>query len=329
MFHDAYPDERHAGYKLVLAKLAGLCLAAKFLGNKVAMIGVGIGPLKRDFTTKVTEIATKACQFVAVRDIASFTDMNSLSTDTNVVQTHDLSLLAHHDGKKKRDSKIKHIVLSLVPENLMSSVTVQEAAEFNHALPLALSEELASRNDIKLSILVVNQGAHDGDSDVSQQFYEALDERLKKHTTLIPFSGDPTEYLDVINSADIVTGMRFHVAVVASVLKRPTLWLPYQRKVIDGAASLGCDDQYVILPKGSKAAQIVASRIQNAIETGMDASASQLASAKEASFKNIDLLCDLLTKIKNPKSKRGEEYLEDLSVSPPPEPKKVKVHGKR
>ena len=320
MFHDAYPDQRHKGYRLVLAKLAVLCLLAKFFGNKVGMVGVGIGPFKRPFTKKIMKIASSAMHFLALRDKASYDDAHKLGLNSDFQQTHDLSLLASHasDGSQEK-TQAPHIIFSIVPEKLVSSVDKDEIKDYLTELPKILSQQLEKFPTARVSVLVVNQGEYDGDTEISECFYDSLSDTLKARTKLIPFNGNPVDYLNIMQSADVIIGMRFHIAVVGTVINRPTIWIPYQRKVSDGAASLGVNEELVILPKGTKAAEQAVNRITSILRTKDAPMAQGLEKAKQAAFGNIDMLCDLIEAIDQPKSKKGREYLDDISIKPTPE----------
>ncbi|NEN93956.1 MAG: polysaccharide pyruvyl transferase family protein, partial [Okeania sp. SIO3H1] len=291
MFHDAYPDDRHRGYRLVLAKLAGLCTAARLLGCRVGLIGVGIGPLKRPFTKRMTAIALKRCTGIAVRDGASVDDVLAVAPGTNPLHAHDLSLMSSHAPDQDAD---RRVVLSIVPSALVSTVSDADAGAFAQRLPVAIGRALQSHPDVQLTVFVVNQGAHDGDHAVSEAFFEALPQEIQKRTQLLPFDGNPESYVTAMSGAVAIIATRFHIAMVGSVLRRPTLWLPYQRKVIDGARSLGVDEQAICLLTGISGADAVGRKLSKILDGEALPAPTRLGMAQAEADRNTDALAQVL-----------------------------------
>lgn len=247
MFHDSFPDERHRAYRRNLAAIAGLCAAARLLGCKVLLLGIGIGPLRRRFTRAAARIAIAAASEIRVRDRCSLEDIEALSGGSPKLSLgRDLAFFAATQLPVAAPHERPILVVSLVPPDLVSTSSSAEAQAFLDYLLEALRAHLEEHSEWRVAVLAAAVGEVDDDRLVAEHVTERLSAAFPGRVELLPFNGDPFFFLRTIASARAVLASRYHVATAAELVGAPTLWLPYQRKVADGAAEFGVEDERVI-----------------------------------------------------------------------------------
>lgn len=257
MFHDSFPDQRHRAYRRNLAAIAGLCAAARAMGRKVLLLGIGIGPLRRGFTRASARIAIAAASEIRVRDRSSLEDIEALCGGSPKLSLgRDLAFFAATQLPVPAPHERPTLVLSLVPADLVSTTSSAQAGAFLDRLLEELAGHLEQHPQWRVTMLAAAVGEVDDDRLVAARVSSRLAAAFPAQVECLSFDGDPCTFLRTIASARAVIASRYHVATAAELIGAPALWLPYQRKVADGAAELGVADERVIplTPAGAEKA---------------------------------------------------------------------------
>ena len=257
MFHDSFPEKRHRAYRRNLAAIAGLCAAARVMGRKVLLLGVGIGPLRRRFTRAAARVAIAAASDIRVRDRCSLEDIEALCGGSPKLSLgRDLAFFAVTQLPVPAPNGRPTLVLSLVPADLVSTTSSAQAGAFLDCLLEELAGHLEQHPQWRVAVLAAAVGEVDDDRLIAAHVASRLSAAFRGRVEPLSFDGDPLCFLRTIASARAVIASRYHVATAAELIGAPTLWLPYQRKVADGAAELGVEDERVIplTPAGAKKA---------------------------------------------------------------------------
>lgn len=247
MFHDSFPDGRHRRYRMNLAAIAGLCVAARVTGRKVLLLGIGIGPLRRRFTRASARIAIATASEIRVRDRRSLEDIEALSGGSPKLSLgRDLAFFGAAQLPVAAPKERPTLVMSLVPPDLVSTTSSAQAEAFLDRLLERLVAHLEQHPEWRVAVLAAAVGEIDDDRLVAAHVASRLSAAFRGRVERLSFEGDPFSFLRTIASARAVLASRYHVATAAELIGVPTLWLPYQRKVADGAAELGVEDERVI-----------------------------------------------------------------------------------
>lgn len=245
VFHDGYPDDRHALYRKNLVAVAGLLGIARLARRRVHLAAIGLGPLRRPLTRCTAAIAFRSATTIGLRDDRSVADATALGFAGRFTQVrdlaHDCELDVVYTGERQG------LVLSLVSTDIISTTDPATANTFYDNLAKCIAEFQARTGEtIRLVVICVGSA----DSDVA--FSEAFGRRLRDAgvTDLIqqPFNGDPAAIAQDLAQARGVIAMRFHAATLSEKIGTPTFWLAYQRKVLDGAADAAVPQARVGIP---------------------------------------------------------------------------------
>jgi polysaccharide pyruvyl transferase WcaK-like protein len=157
-------------------------------------------------------------------------------------------------------------------------------------LPALMARLLSEDDKIRLRVVVTSVGAADSDLNVSWAFVAAVQNIARNRCELTVFNGDPEQFLSIFSRAALIIAMRFHVAIAAAAMEVPTIWVPYQRKVLDGAASLDVPDEFVVFPNGELAAKLLYRKAKSFLSQRTPAMAGDLANAFANADRNIKLI---------------------------------------
>lgn len=239
IFHDAYPDERYRGYWRNLLLLSLIFALARILGRHVSLAGIGVGPLRRWRTKAFTTLLKWSAHDISVRDRQSADDLALLPGGRDKVRVAaDLSAFADIEpAGQMAHGTGKVIGLSLVPPEVVSGAEPGEVGAFYAALGDQLAGALASGAIDSVILFSANVGK-DSDLPVAAQMTDLLATHASQ-VEHVRFNGDPVIFVQRLAECTQVLAARYHVAIAASTLNVPTLWLAYQRKVMDAAPAYG------------------------------------------------------------------------------------------
>lgn len=235
VFHDGYPDDRHASYRKNLIALATLLRVAQLAGRRVHLAAIGLGPLRRPLTRCTARIALGSATTIGLRDARSVADATTLGFAGRFTQVRDLAHDSGLDGMRA-DAR-RGLALSVVSTDLISTADPATATEFYDSLA-ELVAAFQARTGEPVRLLIICVGSADNDVAFGEAWQHRLHAAGVRDLTVVPFDGNPAEMAGELSKARGVIAMRFHAATLAQKIGTPTFWLAYQRKVLDGAVDL-------------------------------------------------------------------------------------------
>lgn len=256
-----------------LAFYCSLIWAAKLAGKRVALLGQGLGPLKRGLSKVLAKRAINACDLVTFRERESFKFAKEIGCRIdNCFITADLTFL-WDDLPNCQPTNSIAINLRPVKENWSS-------------------ENLAD---------ALKRVAHKGKKILLLPLQPNLDEDALKPLTKIPFS-QWHQYkvwrdgLLGIASCNLLLAMRLHALIAACILLVPFVGLKYDPKV---ANILGEVAKEQILPLSAGAEEIIATIEMvccKVSETFLERIAKFALNQKNEAKRNFDLLFEKVLK---------------------------------
>lgn len=195
----------------------GLIWFAKTLGKKVAVIGQGIGPIKRGISKRMLIKVLNTLDLITVRDQTSFDFLKKAGLkNPKILETADLAFLLKNKDFHVSKEKDKRIIFSLRPS--LKSNKIKEIAECIDLLLKNINYEVClipfkDPDDVK----VINE--------------LLVYIKNKSSVTILPFDDSPEKALAIIESAAIVVGMRLHSLIFATNRLVPSIGLSYDPKV--------------------------------------------------------------------------------------------------
>lgn len=239
IFHDAYPDERYQKYWRNLLIISLIFVFARLCRRHVSLAGVGIGPLRRGRTRMFTTLLKWSAHDISVRDQQSLDDLASLPGRQDKVRlADDLSAFADLGSTAPSGGAAANIVgLSLVPPAVVSGAAAGQVEALYDALAGHLSASLGSGAIDRVVLFSANVGK-DSDLPVAMRMITLLSAHADK-VEHVAFDGNPAHFVQRLGECKQVLAARYHVAIVTTTLRIPTLWLAYQRKVMDAAPGYG------------------------------------------------------------------------------------------
>jgi len=242
IFHDSYGDAEARRYIRHLWTYAALLHAARLLGKKVRLVGVGVGPLRRDTARQAAAVATGAAHTIYVRDQASRDEVAGLqSFDPDaIIVGPDLAWLGadHLSAAGRGRAPEARLGLSLLD---MAQFLEPDVAEtFWTPVRKAIARKLEADPDLHLTIFAFwTAPGRPGDHAIARRFVQNLPEAVRPRAEIFAYSGDPDALVDKLATCRAILATRFHAAVLAQALGRPYAVISYNRKVSDFADAQG------------------------------------------------------------------------------------------
>jgi polysaccharide pyruvyl transferase WcaK-like protein len=239
IFHDAYPADRHGRYRKILILLASIFVLARFLGKKVYLLGVGVGPLRRPLTKFLTTLVKWSAHGISVRDESSSIDLARLpGEDAKTVVANDLSYLASYICLSNVSVDELVVGISIVPPEVVGDASEGTVnMTYDTIVDTIVEYNRLSSKPVHIQLFCANIGTDSDIGTADKVARRCSKEGLSVTTTV--FTGDPGKFAGQLSRCHAIISARYHVCLVADTLKRPLLWLGYQRKVLDAAHQLG------------------------------------------------------------------------------------------
>lgn len=228
---------RHPNATLMM--ILGVVTAARVMRKPILMSNIGVGPLPTESGRRIARRILRQVDLVSTRDSASF-ELARLLTDDDekVIRVPDAAFA----------NKPLELGLPVVPVadralrialNLNSDVRDEAAwARFLDDLRREILD-LAARQRVEIVALPMQcRLKEDHDLLVLEDFLSRLSGVRIEYRA----PRDAAEVAEIIASCDVVLSERLHAIVIASVIGRPVLPLPYDVKVEQLAAELGLTD---------------------------------------------------------------------------------------
>ena len=229
---------RHPNATLLM--ILGVVTAARVMRKPILMSNIGVGPLPSDSGRRLARRILRLVDLVSTRDPASFDLARELTDDDEkVIRVPDAAFA----------NKPAELGLPVVPAapnrplrialNLNSDVRDEAAwARFLADLRRELLD-IAARQRLEVVALPMQcRFKDDHDLLVLEDFLSTLSGVRIEYRA----PRDAAEVAEIVASCDVVLSERLHAIVIASVIGRPVVPLPYDVKVEQLAAELGLTD---------------------------------------------------------------------------------------
>lgn len=246
---------RYATLLMILA----LVIGARWFGRApIAMLNIGVGPIRTRRGRRLARSILNRVDLVTVRDAASADLCRVIGTTTEVIASADAVMSTEPDWLREggADPRMQmceplRIALSLnhdieVPENWPHVVATLGAAlsELAHLRPIQVH-----------GLPMQSRGKEHDDASVLREFAARLpDVEFIEHRPSTP--GDVARLLE---TCDLLIAERLHALITAAKLGIPIVPLVYDVKVREVAAALGVDDLGIDLGAPFTAEQVIAS----------------------------------------------------------------------
>jgi polysaccharide pyruvyl transferase WcaK-like protein len=257
IFHDDVPDGKYPAYLLKLIKLTFAFWAGRLVGGRVAMVGVGLGPLNRRSSRLVTRLALAACYSVVVRDRPSHELAQRLGRTSALVQSCDLAvLLAKRFARAGRASERRF--LSIAPISLAQS-SAKGSTDIDRILwgNVVMATGAAMQRDSALQVRIIQMSDSRGmtnDAAIADFVRDGLDEACPGRVSYLPYDDDPERYVEAFATSHAVIAARYHSAIFGYLAACRLLLVGYHSKVLDLADQLGLGPRARLDPRSLPAA---------------------------------------------------------------------------
>ena len=234
-FHDDYMPKRLLRHYRYMLSIAAVCAVAKKLGKRVAWIGMGLGPFQSSIGRKIFAIALRFVDHISVRDKRSLEELKNYSCMASVTKSFDLSaILLSNDRIGVQSDKHSSSVLGVSPTLLHGSeARVGVSSEtFWKFVAESIAHYFKNENTL-IRIFEFRGGHRESDRSLCLTFADSVKNGGIKRVEYIPYSANPLTTLSLISECSWFIASRYHSAMFAYLTGRPTLILPYHRKLVD------------------------------------------------------------------------------------------------
>lgn len=210
-------------------------IAAILLRKKVYLVNTGIGELSTGYGRVVLRWALRRCQRIIVRDARSEKVCRQAGVSARAALAPDIALsLPDLIGRRRVSSIEPKLARPYIVVCLRHNPNVFHHYEMTESRVRTLArslDDVIERRDMDVVFIPMHANSPNGRGDA------LLHERVANamtHTERIqlrPWTGDLGEVCDWIREAQLVVGMRLHAAVLAVACGRPTVLMPYDRKI--------------------------------------------------------------------------------------------------
>ena len=221
-------------------------IAAILLRKKVYLVNAGIGELSTRWGRAVLRWALRRCQRIIVRDARSENVCRQAGVSARVALAPDIALsLPDLIGHRRVSSIEPKLARPYIVVCLRHNPNVFHHYDMTERRVRTLAQSLddvIERRDLDVVFIPMHANSASGRGDA------LLHERVAKgmrHTDRIhlrSWTSDLGEVCEWIRGAQLVVGMRLHAAVLAVSCGRPTVLMPYDRKIREFGELMGVPD---------------------------------------------------------------------------------------
>ena len=209
---------------------------ALVLGKKVIIFAQGIGPVKNDFSQKMTRFILKKCSFVTVRDEKSL----KLLKDWGI------------SAELTADPVWSMSVGNRYPSNILG-VQLRKWETLTEDKITALAKSISkSFSKMKIFIYALQKSQ---DKEVCLLFEEKLKEFSPETYTQIIVNKSPMEIANSFSNLDMLIAMRYHACLIGLKYKMKVLPIVYDPKVERLADEFGLADR-IYLDSGKEIEEV-------------------------------------------------------------------------
>jgi len=248
-FHDNYTGDTARRHSRTMLKFVLLSLWARALGKKVKLIGIGLGPLRRSWTTRLTKAWLALASVRIVRDGASLDICRRFAIGCH--SAPDLAYLYARIAPCVR-SKNSDLLLSFMAHGSFAGWDTVEVDQLYEAVLQTAAQLLNSGMVGGVKLMVVGKGTVDDDLAVSEWACKKL--RMLGVEAEIVDVTNPTAFLDLLARARLVVSTRLHPAIISCCYSVPVISLAYHAKIPAFWESVQASEKLFFHPNEGKAA---------------------------------------------------------------------------
>ncbi len=206
----------------------GTMFAASWRGVPAAVVGQGIGPLRRPWIRRLARRAFNRAQVISVRDADSGRVLTGLGVTRVVHRGADLALLVSPAPSDRLDALLARAGLNAANSRIGVAVRPWPGLLDPRAMGQAL-RRFATPRQAAIAVLVFDRVF---DRPISRALAEASGGRLVE-------ADSPQDLLAAVGAMDLVLGVRLHALIFAASRGTPALGLAYDPKVSAFMADVG------------------------------------------------------------------------------------------
>ena len=258
----------------ILLRLLIIMAFAKISGNKVYLIGNGIGPISTKWGKILTRLICCMADNITVRDKASYRVLETLelANANRASLSFDLSALlmplqetSSSDAKESANKKILGICITPI-FTIYYGDKERDLAIINE-IARSVNQQLTAIPQLWIYLFIFKDGPKDSDVWITKSLEERLNppERVK----LIPYDPDPRETLTQVAQCFAFVGTKYHSCLFAYLNNIPLLVVDYHPKCCALANEIGLPKHAVVSLDGVLNGQF-GERLKNLIESPKD-----------------------------------------------------------
>jgi polysaccharide pyruvyl transferase CsaB len=215
----------------ILSRLWLILLLAKALGNRIYLLGNGIGPLSTKWGKALARLICRLADHITVRDTASYTVLENLGLAKRTSLGFDLSALlepepAASSGTSRQDRRILGISVAPVYETYQGNK--KRDSLLVDLISQGISQEFSQKSPWEVWLFTFKGKSRFDDFAITQMLQDKL--KPLKYTKLIPYNPDPRQMLAQVSQCHAFIGMRYHACLFAYLGNVPLLIIDYHPK---------------------------------------------------------------------------------------------------
>ncbi len=210
-----------------------LCAYARFIGKRVAFVGVGVESMRLGFSEFIMRAGMNRAHAILVRDEASADYLRDIGIKAPIRVTADSAFLLHAELQEKKPENILRIGVSLhYGISILQTPDAVDRWVWELAQSLLLFAGRSSQ-----TIEWINAPMHPKDATIAERVLSILRKSGQQTSEVSFVDRKPSEVVSFLSSLDMHLGMRMHGAILSTIAHTPCVVLSYARKV----------DQYIEL----------------------------------------------------------------------------------
>ena len=234
---------------IALVEFFILLLIAKVFGNKVYLIGVGIGPISTAWGRTLTRLICRLADFITVRDKASYKILEALGLANKVELSFDLAAIlaplqkTYTDGVRE-DINTKILGISVTPVFEIYYGNKEKDVLIINEIAKHLNQWLNTMPQLQVYLFIFKDKPRNDDVRVTKLLKEQL--QPSERVRIIPYNPDPIKTLDRVAQCSAFIGMKYHSCLFAYLNNIPLLVIDYHPKCCALAEEIGLPKHAVI-----------------------------------------------------------------------------------
>jgi len=236
--HDAVSDRDWPAFRrklLMLTMAIGLCRAS---GGRVVQLAIGVGPLTRRDARGIAKLALRLSSTVILRDRQSF----ELCRALGIRRVHEARDLAFLDLRTCNSAASgAGSIMGIAPTTLanLAGATADVDDVFWIHMCERISHSVQTGVFAKVRLFAFNVSGGLSDDRSLCQSIEARLRALGIDVDVVEYDNCPEGMLRLMSECDIFVAFRYHSAIMAGLLGRRIVLVPYHKKVLDLIDQLG------------------------------------------------------------------------------------------